>query len=71
MAYSGNAAQRLVSVQEAIDRCLTSQDYTIRGRRQTMAALSTLREMEKDLLREAGLEAQGQGPSLGQNVPVR
>ena len=57
MAYSGSASDRLTAVREAINRCLTSQSYSIRGRQQVMAQLATLRAMEKDLQEEANIEA--------------
>lgn len=59
MAYSSDASERLATVRAAIDRCLTSQDYTIRGRRQVMAQLRDLRAMEKELQQEANQVSYG------------
>lgn len=49
---SSDAATRLKSVREAIDRCLKSQAYSVGARRQQMAELRELRAMERELLRE-------------------
>ena len=54
MAYSDSPTDRLASVRAAIERCLTSQSYSVAGRNQTMAQLSTLRQMERELMEEAG-----------------
>lgn len=65
MAYtSDSATDRLAAVRSAIDRCLTSQDYSIRGRRQVMAELSQLRDLERDLMEEVNLSSDGQMVSL-------
>lgn len=70
MAYTGSASDRLASVQAAIDRCLNSQSYSIRGRSQVMAQLATLREMEKELLEEVNMAADGGSmSSLGVFLP--
>jgi hypothetical protein len=53
MAYtSDSASDRLAAVRSAISACLTSQQYTVRGRSQMMAQLRDLRELEKDLMQE-------------------
>jgi len=53
MAYtSESASDRLAAVRAAIDRCLTSQEYGTGDRRQRMAELKTLREMESGLMQE-------------------
>lgn len=58
MAYtSDSAADRLAAVRAAIDRCLTSQEYSIGARRQRTAELRDLRAMERDLMDE--IEAGG------------
>lgn len=54
MAYnSSSAADRLSAVRDAIANCLLSQAHDIEGRRQQMADLRALREMEKELMHEA------------------
>lgn len=69
MAYSSSASDRLATVRSAIDRCLTSQSYTARGRSQQMANLRELREMEKELIEEVNQESQsGAMASLGLQV---
>ena len=69
MAYTGSAADRLASVRQAIDRCLTSQAYTIRGRSQQAAQLRDLRALEKELMEEADQESGGgMMASLGQSM---
>ena len=68
MAYdSDSPTDRLSEVRQAIQRCLTSQAYTIRGRQQQMAQLKTLREMERELQQES-LESGNSGSmaSVGQ-----
>jgi hypothetical protein len=53
MAYTSSSAQdRLDAVRTAIAACLTSQEYTSRGRRQRMAELKELRAMEVSLMQE-------------------
>ncbi len=60
MAYtSESATDRLAAVRAAIDKCLASQAYTVRGRNQQMAQLATLRDMEKELQQEVGAENDG------------
>lgn len=55
MSYeSDDPSTRLAAVRAAIQRCLTSQAYTVAGRQQTMAQLNTLRAMEKELQEEVG-----------------
>ena len=53
MAYSSDVNDRLTEVRAAIQRCLSSQSYSVAGRSQAMAQLSTLRQMEVELMREA------------------
>ena len=53
MSYSDSVTDRLAAVRTAINKCLTSQAYTIAGRNQQMALLSTLRQMEKELQDES------------------
>ncbi len=65
MSYeSDSAADRLAAVRRAIGNCLTSQQYTSRGRSQMMAQLRDLRELEKDL--QAEVDSSGQMLSLAQ-----
>ena len=65
MAYtSDSAADRLAAVRAAIDKCLTSQEYGINGRRQRMADLEQLRAMEQDLMRQVDVSSNG-GLSVG------
>ena len=52
MAYGDSASASLTAVREAIQRCLTSQQYTARGRSQQMAQLRDLRALEKELQQE-------------------
>jgi len=52
MAYSSSASDRLAEVRAAIQRCLASQSYSIAGRSQSMGQLSTLRQMERELMEE-------------------
>jgi len=52
MATSYADGDRLTAVREAINRCLTAQDYSISGRSKRMAELKTLRAMEKELQTE-------------------
>lgn len=53
MSYeSDSPADRLAAVRAAINRCLTSQEYSIASRRQRSAELKDLRAMEKDLQQE-------------------
>jgi len=69
MGYSDSAADRLAAVRSAINKCLTSQAYTVRGRSQQMAQLATLRDMERELMEESNQEAAGGGmASLGLQV---
>jgi ribosomal protein L20 len=72
MAYSGSASDRLNAVRAAIDACLTSQQYTVRGRSQQMAQLRDLRQLEKELMEETNQEAQGSAmASLGLQIRPR
>jgi hypothetical protein len=72
MAYSGSASDRLHAVRAAIDACLTSQQYTVRGRSQQMAQLRDLRQLEKELMEETNQEAQGSAmASLGLQIRPR
>lgn len=59
MSYSGSASTRLATVQAAIEKCLTSQEYYVGSRRQRMAELRDLRSIEKELIEEANAESQG------------
>ena len=60
MAYnSDSASDRLSAVRDAIQRCLASQSYTVRGRQQSMAQLRDLRAMEKELQEEVNAENNG------------
>lgn len=69
MAYtSDSASDRLAAVRVAINNCLTSQQYTSRGRSQMMAQLRDLRELEKDLQQEVA--DGGQMCSLAQMMRV-
>lgn len=53
MAYtSDSATDRLAAVRASIARVLNAQGYGLRGRNTQYAALSTLREMERELMRE-------------------
>lgn len=69
---SDSPADRLQAVREAIARCLTSQDYTIAGRRQVMAQLRDLRAMEKELQDEVNSNGGGGGmASVAEVFPPR
>lgn len=72
MSYSSDsAADRLAAVRTAINKCLTSQSYSIAGRNQQMANLRDLRAMEKELQDEAS-NGSGSMCSLGiQERPSR
>lgn len=59
---SDDPVQRLQAVRESISRCLNSQEYSIGNRRQRIAELRELRELEKDLINEIK-ESQGGGMS--------
>lgn len=59
MAYSGSASDRLTAVRSAIDRALTSQAYTVRGRSQQNALIDKLFEQEAKLQEEVNQEAAG------------
>lgn len=65
MAYGSSASERLSAVRAAIDKCLTSQAHTIRGRTQQMAQLRDLRAMEKELIEESLQEGNGSMASVG------
>lgn len=72
MAYSGTAQDRLDRVREAIENCLTSQSLSSTAGSQQMALLRDLRQMEKELEREVGMEANGGSmSSLGVQVSPR
>lgn len=70
MSYaSDSATDRLAAVRAAIDRCLTSQAYSVgnNGRMQRMAELRDLRAMEKELIDEVSASSQGASmASLGE-----
>lgn len=69
MSYSSDsAADRLAAVRTAINKCLTSQSYSIAGRNQQMAALRDLRAMEKELQDEVNNGSSGGMCSLGIQV---
>lgn len=72
MGYnSDSASDRLSAVRDAIARCLTSQDYTIAGRRQVMAQLRDLRQMEKELQQEVSQSLDGESmASVAQIFPA-
>jgi hypothetical protein len=62
MAYSSDdPATRLAAVRAAIDRCLTSQAYSVRGRNQQTASLSALMALEEKLQQEVADSANGGG----------
>lgn len=66
MAYSGSASDRLTAVQNAINRCLNSQEYWVGGRKQRMADLKSLRALEKELQDEVDSGSTGDSmTSLG------
>jgi len=71
MAYtSSTASDRLAAVRQAIDDCLTAQEYTQRGKTARRAKLSELRALERDLLAEIQEEANGgKMATLGQIIP--
>lgn len=70
MAYDDSPENRLVAVRAAINRCLTSQEYSIAGRRQVNAELRQLRELEKDLITEVNSASGGDSMcSLGIQDP--
>lgn len=53
MSYtSDSASDRLAAVRAAIDRCLTSQSYSVRGRQQQAASLASLMALEEKLQQE-------------------
>lgn len=52
MAYGTSASDRLAEVRAAIQRCLTSQSYSVAGRSQSMASLGELRKAERELMDE-------------------
>jgi ABC-type proline/glycine betaine transport system ATPase subunit len=60
MAYtSGTAADRLAAVREAIDRCLTAEAYTVRGREKRSASLMALMKLEEKLIEQVNAESNG------------
>lgn len=67
MSYeSDSPVDRLAAVRAAISRCLTSQEYSIASRRQRLADLNQLRQMEKELQEEvAQSNSGGSMSSLG------
>lgn len=72
MAYDSSAANRLAAVRDAIDKCLKSQAYTVRGRNLQHAQLSQLRALEKEILAEVEADDNGgKMASLGQIIPTR
>lgn len=55
MAYtSDSASDRLAAVRTAIDRVLATQAYTERSRRNQLADLRALSELEQRLMQEVG-----------------
>jgi len=52
MAYGTSASDRLAAVRVAIGNCLTTQEFSQRGRHLQHARLKDLRELEKDLMQE-------------------
>ena len=78
MSYeSSDPATRLAAVRTAISNCLSAQEYEIGGtgtnrarRRQTMAELKQLRELEKDLMQEVLDASSGGMASLAINTPI-
>lgn len=53
MSYeSDSPSERLAAVRRAISDTLTAQSYSVAGRAKAMASLSTLREMERELMEE-------------------
>lgn len=59
MAYGDSAADRLAAVRAAIQKALTSQEYGVGDRRQKMADLRSLRELERELMHEVAAESGG------------
>lgn len=58
MSYeSDSPVDRLASVRAAIERCLTSQEYSIASRKVRSAELSQLRAMERELMNECQMAA--------------
>jgi hypothetical protein len=57
MAYDADVSNRLAAVRTAIAACLTSQAYGVGQRRQQMADLRDLRQLEKELQWEADRES--------------
>lgn len=73
MAYtSESAVDRLAAVRAAIARCLESQEYYVGPRRQRMAELRDLRQLERELQNEVNSTAAGESmASLAQmGVPT-
>lgn len=70
MAYDDTVSGRLAAVRAAINGCLLAQDYTASGQRVTMARLAELRQLERDLMQEGQVAADGPMCSLGQIEPV-
>jgi len=78
MAYtSEDPSIRLAAVRAAISNCLSAQEYEVGGtgtnrgtRRQAMADLKDLRELEKDLMQEVLDAASGGMASLAIMPPV-
>lgn len=70
MAYGSSASDRLDAVRTAIGNCLTSQQYTSRGRSQMSAQLRDLRELEKDLMQEV-LDSDNGGRMASLAIPTR
>ena len=57
MAYGDSTSASLTAVRAAIDRCLQTQAYTIRGRSQQLAELKQLRALEISLMSQTDEEA--------------
>lgn len=70
MAYTSSDAQtRLDAVRVAIDRALSTQAYTARGRSNRLAELKDMRAMEKELQQEVANS--GQMATVGRYVRPR
>lgn len=59
---SDDPVERLAAVRASINRCLQAQQFSQRGRLMMQAQLSSLREMEKDLMQEVADSANGANP---------
>ena len=71
MAYDSSPENRLARVREAIDACLTAQQYSIAGRSVQRSQLASLRAMERELMQELSASGDGGGMcSLLEQAPV-